>query len=40
MLEVDRNVHTLLDFHFHPRAKATNGTQGRVATVKVPTART
>ncbi|WJJ13406.1 GTPase ObgE [Prescottella equi] len=28
VLEVDRNVHTLLDFHFHPRAKATNGTQG------------
>ena len=28
ILEVDPNVHTLLDFHFHPRAKATNGTQG------------
>ncbi|RVW04824.1 GTPase ObgE [Rhodococcus spongiicola] len=28
VLEVDRNVHTLLDFHFHPRAKATNGAQG------------
>ncbi|NLE82842.1 MAG: GTPase ObgE [Rhodococcus sp.] len=28
ILEVDRNVHTLLDFHFHPNAKATNGKQG------------
>ena len=28
VLEVDRNVHTLLDFHFHPHAKATNGKQG------------
>lgn len=28
VLEVDGNVHTLLDFHFHPRAKATNGKQG------------
>nr|GLK34244.1 GTPase Obg [Rhodococcus wratislaviensis] len=28
MLEVDGNVHTLLDFHFHPHAKATNGKQG------------
>lgn len=28
VLEVDGNVHTLLDFHFHPRANATNGTQG------------
>ncbi|RVW05510.1 GTPase ObgE [Rhodococcus xishaensis] len=28
VLEVDRSVHTLLDFHFHPRAKATNGAQG------------
>ncbi|NMN94574.1 GTPase ObgE [Antrihabitans stalactiti] len=28
ILEVDPNVHTLLDFHFHPHAKATNGTQG------------
>ena len=28
ILEVDENVHTLLDFHFHPHAKATNGTQG------------
>lgn len=25
---VDRGVHTLLDFHFHSHAKATNGTQG------------
>ncbi|PQP24278.1 GTPase ObgE [Rhodococcus opacus] len=28
VLEVDGNVHTLLDFHFHPHAKATNGKQG------------
>ncbi|MFF0814422.1 GTPase ObgE [Rhodococcus sp. NPDC003318] len=28
VLVVDSNVHTLLDFHFHPRAKATNGRQG------------
>ena len=28
VLEVDRNVHTLLDFHFHQHAKATNGAQG------------
>ncbi len=28
VLEVSGNVHTLLDFHFHPHAKATNGTQG------------
>ncbi|MBJ8346804.1 GTPase ObgE [Antrihabitans sp. YC2-6] len=28
ILEVDQNVHTLLDFHFHPHAKATNGSQG------------
>ncbi|TSE00014.1 GTPase ObgE [Skermania sp. ID1734] len=28
ILEVDEGVHTLLDFHFHPRAKAANGTQG------------
>ncbi|NLU84024.1 GTPase ObgE [Rhodococcus sp. HNM0569] len=28
VLEVDENVHTLLDFHFHQHAKATNGTQG------------
>ena len=28
LLEVDPNVHTLLDFHFHPHAKAGNGTQG------------
>lgn len=28
ILEVDTNVHTLLDFHFHQHAKATNGTQG------------
>jgi GTP-binding protein len=28
VLEVDANVHTLLDFHFHPHAKATNGKQG------------
>ncbi|MFD4368149.1 GTPase ObgE [Rhodococcus sp. NPDC058521] len=28
ILEVDGNVHTLLDFHFHPNAKATNGKQG------------
>ena len=27
-LEVDPGVHTLLDFHFHPHAKATNGKQG------------
>ena len=28
ILEVDPGVHTLLDFHFHPNAKATNGKQG------------
>ncbi|MDI9952311.1 GTPase ObgE [Rhodococcus sp. IEGM 1305] len=28
VLEVDGNVHTLLDFHYHPHAKATNGKQG------------
>ncbi|KAA0022938.1 GTPase ObgE [Antrihabitans cavernicola] len=28
VLVVDANVHTLLDFHFHPHAKASNGTQG------------
>ncbi len=28
VLEVDSNVHTLLDFHFHPRANATSGRQG------------
>ncbi len=28
ILEVSGNVHTLLDFHFHQHAKATNGTQG------------
>ncbi|MFZ2528893.1 MAG: GTPase ObgE [Rhodococcus sp. (in: high G+C Gram-positive bacteria)] len=28
VLEVGGNVHTLLDFHFHQHAKATNGTQG------------
>ena len=28
-LVVDRGVHTLLDFHFHPHAKATNGRQGQ-----------
>jgi GTPase len=28
ILEVDENVHTLLDFHFHGNAKASNGTQG------------
>ncbi|MFZ2174192.1 MAG: GTPase ObgE [Rhodococcus sp. (in: high G+C Gram-positive bacteria)] len=28
VLEVDGSVHTLLDFHFHPHAKATNGKQG------------
>ncbi|UYP20483.1 GTPase ObgE [Rhodococcus sp. Z13] len=28
VLEVDRNVHTLLDFHFHQHAKASNGAQG------------
>ncbi|NLG55240.1 MAG: GTPase ObgE [Rhodococcus sp.] len=28
ILEVDPNVHTLLDFHFQQHAKATNGTQG------------
>ncbi|NIH84724.1 GTPase ObgE [Amycolatopsis granulosa] len=29
LLVVDPNVHTLLDFHFHPHAKATNGRQGQ-----------
>ncbi|WP_433623270.1 GTPase ObgE [Nocardia sp. CA-120079] len=28
ILEVDPNVHTLLDFHFHPHAKASNGKPG------------
>jgi GTP-binding protein len=28
VLEVDPNVHTLLDFHFHPHAKAGNGKPG------------
>lgn len=28
IFEVDRNVHTLLDFHFHPHAKASNGKPG------------
>ncbi|MGB7361892.1 MAG: GTPase ObgE [Rhodococcus sp. (in: high G+C Gram-positive bacteria)] len=28
VLIVDPGVHTLLDFHFHPHAKAGNGTQG------------
>src|SRR5690606_31961344 len=28
VLEVDSNVHTLLDFHFHPHAKAGNGKPG------------
>lgn len=28
ILEVDANVHTLLDFHFHPHAKAGNGKPG------------
>jgi len=28
-LVVDPNVHTLLDFHFHPHAKATNGRPGQ-----------
>lgn len=28
VLEVDANVHTLLDFHFHPHAKAGNGRPG------------
>jgi len=28
ILVVDENSHTLLDFHFHPNAKATNGKQG------------
>jgi GTP-binding protein len=28
ILEVDANVHTLLDFHFHPHAKGTNGKPG------------
>ncbi|MFD6389632.1 GTPase ObgE [Nocardia sp. NPDC055029] len=28
ILEVDGNVHTLLDFHFHPHAKAGNGKPG------------
>ena len=31
MLEVDANVHTLLDFHFHPHAKATQRQAGRWA---------
>ncbi|HZE38043.1 MAG TPA: GTPase ObgE [Stackebrandtia sp.] len=29
VLEVDPNVHTLLDFHFHPHAKAGNGKGGQ-----------
>ncbi|MCP2165119.1 GTPase ObgE [Goodfellowiella coeruleoviolacea] len=29
VLVVDSNVHTLLDFHFRPHAKATNGRQGQ-----------
>ncbi|MGH3438389.1 MAG: GTPase ObgE [Sciscionella sp.] len=29
VLEVDANVHTLLDFHFRPHARATNGRQGQ-----------
>ena len=29
VLVVDPNVHTLLDFHFHPHAKATNGRPGQ-----------
>src|SRR3954447_23947386 len=29
VLIVDPNVHTLLDFHFHPHAKATNGRPGQ-----------
>ncbi|MCX5042781.1 GTPase ObgE [Aldersonia sp. NBC_00410] len=28
VLEVDPGVHTLLDFHFHPHARAGSGTQG------------
>lgn len=28
ILEVDPQVHTLLDFHFHPHLQAPNGTQG------------
>ncbi|WP_155374921.1 GTPase ObgE [Catellatospora vulcania] len=28
LMEVDPNVHTLLDFHFHPHIKATNGKGG------------
>ncbi|WP_433194188.1 GTPase ObgE [Nocardia sp. CA-107356] len=28
ILEVDPNVHTLLDFHFHPHAKASSGKPG------------
>lgn len=28
ILEVDPNVHTLLDFHFHPHAKGGNGKPG------------
>ncbi|CAM2957414.1 GTPase ObgE [Skermania piniformis] len=28
VLQVDPGVHTLLDFHYHPRAKAGNGKQG------------
>ncbi|MQY26513.1 GTPase ObgE [Nocardia aurantia] len=28
ILEVDPNVHTLLDFHFHPHARAGNGKSG------------
>ncbi|WP_020500718.1 GTPase ObgE [Sciscionella marina] len=30
-LVVDRGVHTLLDFHFHPHVRATNGKQGKGA---------
>ncbi|AOS62453.1 GTPase ObgE [Actinoalloteichus hymeniacidonis] len=29
ILVVDSNVHTLLDFHYHPNASATNGKQGQ-----------
>ena len=31
VLVVDPNVHTLLDFHFHPHQRAGNGKQGRAS---------
>lgn len=37
ILEVDPQVHTLLDFHFHPHVQAPNGTQGMGATAMAPT---